>query len=84
MTKKKTRVAQAAPGEKPTCFYIVNPRGAIHQVTAEHARRRLSQPGYREATPEEIADLIKRDGLQVADSPICKPFKPDARPRQAA
>ncbi len=83
MTKKKTATIQNAPAVKPPCFFIVNPRGAIHQVTKEHMRFRLLQPGYREATPEEVQELERRDGVQVFDNPICKPWKQDSRLHQA-
>ncbi len=36
-------------------YYIVNPKGAVHECTKEHARMRLKQIGWRMATEEEEA-----------------------------
>lgn len=71
--EKKAAVAPAAPKR----YFVVNPKGAIHEVTREHARERLAQPGWRLATKEEIAELEARGGRQVFDNPICRPWSPD-------
>lgn len=81
---EKQPAAAPAPEKPPRkapkaekAYHLVNPKGAIHQVTREHARERLSQAGWRLATADEIAELEARGGLQVADDPICPPFNPD-------
>ena len=55
-------------------YHIVNPGGAVHDVTKERARELLREVGWRLATPAEVAELKKRGGHQTADDPICKPF----------
>ena len=35
-------------------YYIVNPSGAVHECTRDHAQKRLKQVGWRLATPAEI------------------------------
>ncbi|NOK59128.1 MAG: hypothetical protein GFH27_549283n412 [Chloroflexi bacterium AL-W] len=63
------------PAEKS--YHIVNPRGAIHVVTREHAASRLRQAGWRLATKQEIAKLARQKGRQLHDKPICTPWSPD-------
>lgn len=83
----ENRVARPTPGKNDVpseraipaerTVYLVNPAGAIHDCTLEHARERMRTVGWRKATDAEIAELKKRKGLQVFDDPICKPFSPD-------
>lgn len=75
---------KAAPvaGDKPKQYYIVNPKGCLHEVDREHAAWRLSQIGYRLAKPEEIAALNSpRGGMapgeQRFEQPIATPWSPD-------
>ena len=78
--QQDTRPRTAAPApaaEQPRRYFIVNPAGAIHEVDREHARWRLAQPGWRVATPDEIAALAERSGLQVHDRPIAPRWSPD-------
>lgn len=56
-------------------YHIVNPAGAVHAVTREHAQLRLRQIGFRMATPDEIAAYQKR-AVQAFDNPIAEPFAP--------
>lgn len=67
----------AKPSTQEAEYWLVNPAGAIHQVTKEIARARLRQPGYRLATKDEVAT---RKGVkeQRFDTPIAAPFNPDA------
>lgn len=58
-------------------YYIVNPAGAIHGVTREHAAQRLRQVGFRMANKDEIAALEKAGGHQVAGKPLAKPHTAD-------
>lgn len=55
-------------------YFIVNPHGTVHEVTADHAENRLKQVGYRAATKEEVEQYIAQDGNQRHDEPIAKPF----------
>lgn len=57
-------------------FFIVNPAGAIHEVTEEHAQARLYLPGWRSATLDEVKELMARGGEQRFDEPICEPWRP--------
>lgn len=71
-------IAESKPAKKPPRrYFLVNPRGAIHEVSREHAAARLVTPGWRLATPDEIAQLEIAGGHQVADKPICRPWSPD-------
>lgn len=72
-------------------IYLVNPAGAIHLVTREHARERLRLVGWRVAKPHEIAELQKREAAvvkakkagershatQTFDAPIAAPWSPE-------
>lgn len=60
--------------KKPKRYFIVNPAGAIHEVTYEHAQARLAQPGYRMAKAAEVRKLTAAGGKQLWDEPICEPF----------
>lgn len=58
-------------------YYLVNPAGAIHTVSREHATLRLqSDARYRIATPEEV-EVFKEIKVQRADRPIARPWSPD-------
>ena len=48
-------------------YFIVNPRGIIHEVTRDHAAKRLKSPGWRVPTPEELEIYrSRRDEANVA------------------
>jgi hypothetical protein len=64
---------------KTQVYYIVNPAGAVHTVTREHAAERLRQPGYRQATKDEIEQYEAQE-IQRADRPIAKPWDPTPEP----
>lgn len=76
MEKKKNSVieheetAHEESVEEKKLYYIVNPAGAIHTCDRDHARLRLTQKGYRLATPDECTELQRRNGHQVYDHPI--------------
>lgn len=72
-TRKSTPQPEAAPKR----YFIVNPAGAIHEVTKAIARMRLKQIGYRMATAEEVARLEAAGGNQRADRPLCEPWSSD-------
>ena len=79
---KKTEAKSSEAGEPrlpadTDVLWIVNPAGALHQVTRAHARERFQSAGWRKATPEEIAELQKRGGKQVFDNPIAAPWTPE-------
>lgn len=70
-TARKTETA-------PRRYFIVNPAGAIHEVSVDLARERLQQAkGYRMATKDEIALLEAAGGNQRADSPLCPRWTDD-------
>lgn len=58
-------------------YYIVNPKGAIHIVSREHAQWRLQSPGWRLATPEEIQKYNDAGGNQSWDKPLAAPWNPN-------
>lgn len=87
----ETKATQKLQG-KGGVFYLVNPAGAIHDVTRQHARVRLQQVGWRKATESEIRKLLDnkigmkvKDGegnvslhaIQTFDEPLCEPWSPD-------
>lgn len=57
-------------------YYIVNPAGAIHGVTRDHAATRLKVAGWRLATEEEISTYLGQP-IQRHDRPICEPWTAD-------
>lgn len=61
----------------PRRYFIVNPKGAIHEVSREHARERLAKPGWRMASAAEIEIFATANGNQVADKPLCARWSPD-------
>lgn len=79
MTDPKPARKPAKPAENDAArrYFLVNPAGAIHEVTREHARERLKIAGWRLATAAEVAELERRGGEQRADDPICPPWSPD-------
>lgn len=64
---------QAQQAEQPTRFFVVNPAGAVHQVTKSHARELIKTVGWRLATNAEIEQY---DGTKIQrfNKPIAKPF----------
>ena len=68
-----------APAAAPAArrYFIVNPKGCIHEVDRDHAKQRLAVAGWRMATAAEVAELDARGGEQRADNPICTPWSPD-------
>ncbi|MCL4867760.1 MAG: hypothetical protein KJ063_02230 [Anaerolineae bacterium] len=56
-------------------YFIVNPAGAIHEVTLDHAETLLRKVGFRSATQAEVNKLNAAKGEQRFDAPICTPFK---------
>lgn len=74
-TSRKNPAAEPEQAERR--YFIVNPAGAIHEVTREIARERLKQVGYRRATKDEIALYEAAGGNQRASSPLCEPWTDD-------
>ena len=60
-------------------YYIVNPKGAIHECTKKHATARFQQVGWRMATDAEVATYhqVASGSGQSWDSPIAAPFSTD-------
>lgn len=78
MSNQPQKPVQPAKAEKKERrYFLVNPAGAIHELTYEHAKERLKSVGWRKATSEEIAELARRGGHQVHDNPICPRWSPD-------
>lgn len=65
--------------DEEKAYYIVNPAGAVHVVTYEHAKDRLRQVGYRLATEAEIA-VYSETNVQRHDRPIARPWSPEPEP----
>jgi len=63
-------------------YYVVNPAGAVHGVTREHAAARLRTVGWRVATAAEIAEYEKRTE-QRFDDPIAEPWNPEPQAVEA-
>ena len=61
---------------KDGIYWLVNPAGAIHSVTKDHAQVRLAIPGWRLATEPEIKK-VKAAKEQRFDDPICTPWSAD-------
>lgn len=76
-TTKKTEDKDHESAEEKR-YYIVNPAGAVHEVTRDHAVVRLKQPGYRMATPDEVA-AYQAARLQRYDRPIATPWDPETQ-----
>lgn len=72
-TRRKRRIKKPPVNLR---YFIVNPAGAVHEVTKDEATWRLSQQGYRAATKGEVAELFARGGNQTADDPICNSWNP--------
>lgn len=73
--EKQPELVKAAKEENKR-YYIVNPAGAVHEVTREHAAELLKKVGYRKATAAEVTAYNKAP-IQRADKPIGKPFTSD-------
>ncbi len=65
---------------KPKRYFIVNPSGAIHEVSYNHAKSRLKQLGYRMATPSEVKAYEGAGGHQVVGKPLATPWTPEPEP----
>lgn len=70
---KKVKTKQPTTPDGEPIFYIVNPKGVVHDVPQSIAVQRLAQAGYRLAEKEEIAKLKAADGLQTLGKPAGKP-----------
>jgi hypothetical protein len=71
MTKRKSK-HQAKDGN----YYLVNPAGAVHSCTRDHARMRLATVGWRLATDEEIERYLDQHE-QRHDRPIAERWSPE-------
>lgn len=67
------RASKPAQKNEPKRYYIVNPGGAVHEVTREHARERIRSAGWRMASDAEIK-AYQDQAIQRADQPIATPF----------
>lgn len=72
-----TKPAKAAKRQgKNDTYYLVNPAGAIHSASKEHARVRLRVAGWRLAEEAEIDGYLAQK-IQRHDRPICARWSPD-------
>lgn len=63
-------------------FFIVNPKGAVHEVTQEHAEDRINaDPRWRMAEKAEV-DAYLKAAQQVADKPLAAPYVPKGTRRK--
>jgi hypothetical protein len=62
--------------EKTVRYYIVNPQGAVHEVSREMAKARLALAGWREPTKAELK-AYKDTKIQRSGEPIAKPWTPE-------
>lgn len=69
-------MATKTTAKKPARYFIVNPAGAVHEVTREHAAQRLRQVGWRKATKAQIDQYLSQR-VQKHDEPIAEPFNPE-------
>ena len=72
MAKRKTTQA-------PSRYFLVNPGGAIHEVTYAHAKTRLATVGWRMATADEVK-AYQGQRTQVWNKPIGTPWNPEPEP----
>lgn len=72
---KATGSAKSAEGKRSR-YFILNPAGAIHEVTKAHAAERLRQPGYRQPTKEQVKAYLSAR-TQTHDDPIGEPWAPE-------
>lgn len=71
--KKKAEKLQGKDG----VYWIVNPAGAVHNVSKQHGvDRMMTSLGYRWATEAEITKCINRE-VQRFDDPICEAWSPE-------
>lgn len=72
--KVPKKIQTSAP-EPPRGRFIVNPAGAVHEVTEAHAAERLAQDlRYRAASADEIAAYEAASGYQTHERPLAAPF----------
>lgn len=67
---------QAKPKAGTKRYFIVNPAGAVHEVTREHARARLQEIGYRMATAKEVA-AYKKAPAHRGLGPVAAAWSPE-------
>lgn len=65
-----------AASNKPKRFFIVNPAGAVHEVSEAHARWRLQSAGWRMASEAEVSKYLAAK-VQRFDRPIAEPWNPN-------
>lgn len=74
----KQKATKVTPEVEKT-YHIVNPKGAVHEVTREIAKERLQKIGYRMATKAEVKALAEMNGRQFIGQVAARPhaFDPD-------
>ncbi len=66
-------------GSRAKRYFIVNPAGAVHEVTRDLARERLRQVGYRMATAAEVAAYRKAPPHRGL-GPVAERWAPEPEP----
>ena len=61
-------------------YFIVNPAGAIHEVTYEHAKMRLKEGKFRMANKAEVKAYMDAGGNQSAGAPLAEKFSDEPEP----
>lgn len=80
-TQAQDNTSQASPLEQKAAevlaavaanerFFLVNPSGAVHEVSEDHLYERLEQVDFREATDKEVEAYILEGGNQTLANPI--------------
>jgi len=64
--------------DKQRRYFIVNPAGALHEVTREDAISRLSDPRYRTATKSEVKKYLDYLAGQRKEGAVSRAFPPVA------
>jgi hypothetical protein len=72
----KAKIVSPVSDEAEKFYLIVNPAGAMHVVSEDHARMRLGTPGWRLASADEKVKYKAAGGNQRAGRPLAKPFSP--------
>ncbi len=57
-------------------YFVLNPGGAIHEVTREHAAQLFKNPGFRKPTAAQVKTYLAAK-LQRHDKPIGEKWSSD-------
>ncbi len=71
-----TKKIEADTPKKAPRFFVLNPSGAIHEVTKEQAAQLFRKQGYRKPTNAQVKQYLGQR-VQTHDNPIGEPWSPD-------